>query len=249
MPERAVTNDTARLAVKVFGERNCGTNFTETVLKSSPHLRVLPQAAPKNVRGVAARLGRLKEPVLDLWDSANRRRTMGWKHCYIDDTTVARMQHRPVVGIALTKHPLSWLVSLRKNPYHILRTGSSLTHQHLIRERLPRSPRNLFDLWQIKTERYLRLRASGDLMVVRFEDVVVAPADVLTDVFESRAVEVGDLVVPERSVKARKDSRSTGQIQSEYAAEKWRDALTEADYEEAHATLSPALLRELSYEI
>lgn len=234
--------DVVRL--KVFGERNCGTNLAQRIL--APVVEVLPAGAPPRVRRAARRLGGRRETVLDLWDSAVRGSTLGWKHAYIDDATVRRLRARGIAAVALTRHPLSWLVSLRRRPYHVLPVAGSdaLAHQRLGRERLPSGPHELIDVWQLKTERYRELAAAGDLVLLRFEDLVAGPAETLTAALESLGIAAGELAVPEQSVK--RDTRSSDDIRAYYAQERWRAEATGWDVEQV-ARVPTDLMDALGY--
>lgn len=234
--------DVVRL--KVFGERNCGTNLAQSIL--APVVEVLPAGAPPRVRQVARRLAGRRETALDLWDSAARGRTLGWKHAYIDDATLRRLRERDIAAVALIRHPLSWLVSLRRRPYHVLPVPGSaaLAHQRLGRERLPARPYELIDVWRLKTERYRELAAAGDLVLLRFEDLVAGPAETLTGALESLGIAAGDLTVPEQSVK--RDPRSSDDIRAYYAQELWRAEATNWDRDQV-ARVPADLMDALGY--
>ncbi|MFC7404659.1 hypothetical protein [Georgenia alba] len=233
------------MTVKVFGERNCGTNLAARILQNADGVSVLPAGAPPTVRRIALKTRPAREVVLDAWDEIRRPATLGWKHAYIDDVTVSRIRRRGIVTLALTKHPLAWLASLRNNPYHFAVRGN-LVHRKLRRERLPSRPERLVDVWRMKTERYLELQDAGVLLVLRFEDLVADPAETLRRALGELGHEVAGLEVPERSVKP--DARSTADIQAYYAEERWRADLDPRDLDDGRA-LPPALLERLGYRI
>lgn len=230
--------------LKVFGERNCGTNLAQGIL--APVVELLPAGAPPRVRQAARRLGGRRETLLDLWDSAARAKTLGWKHAYVDDATVRRLRTRDIAAVALTRHPLSWLVSLRRRPYHVLPVAGSdaLAHQRLGRERLPGRGHELVDVWRLKTERFRELAVAGDLVLLRFEDLVAAPATTLTDALTSLGIVAGDLAVPEQSVK--RDTRSSDDIRDYYAQELWRAEATSWDLDQV-ARVPADLMAALGY--
>jgi hypothetical protein len=231
--------------IKVFGERNCGTTLAQSLLGQSEGLIVLPAGAPMRVQRIAARSG-ARELVLDLWDSSHRRSTLGWKHAYVDDATAGRLEHRDIAALALVKHPLNWLVSLRRHPYHLLtRPGSpELLHRPIRRERLPRPPASLVDVWRMKTERYLELQDRGLLRLIRFEDFVIDPPASLAESLADIGVETGALAAIPTSVK--RDVRTAGEIRDHYAAESWRADALDWDRAEA-ARIEPELLAALGY--
>lgn len=238
---------TAKTVMKVFGERNCGTNLAEKML-SAAGVDVLPAGAPKRVQRIARRLAAAQEPALDAWNLSVRGRTMGWKHCYVDDATVDLMRRRNVSGLAFTKHPLSWLVSLRRNPYHVTvdETSGAIVHRPLRRERLPHAPADIIDVWRMKTERYLELDQRGVVHLLRFEDIVVEPEATLQQALDKLGLHAVKLAAPERSVKS--DSRSTEEIRAHYTSEAWRAEVSEWDREVA-SRLQPDLLERLGYAI
>mgnify|MGYP001819350922 CR=1 FL=1 len=229
--------------MKVYGERNSGTNYALRVIAANTDAEVLPGGASGWARHLAHRLppsGR--ERVLDAWDSRFWRRNAGWKHCFIDDEIAAWIRTADIRALAVTKHPMAWLVSLERSPYHL----ADGRHRALRRERLPVAADSLLDIWRLKTERYVELQRAGLIALVRSEDLLVDPEEALAPAFDAlclirTATTWTDF---ERSVKH--DPRSQTEIRGYYASETWRESLT-GDHRQAYAQLDHDLLRSLGY--
>src|SRR5690554_5707917 len=98
-------------AIKVYGERNTGTNYLEQLLELNVDLPRLPGVVPSFV----ARLDRGAEASRDAWFRLTRRWNLGWKH-QAAPTPAQRASWRcgGVLFVTLTKNPYSWALSMHR---------------------------------------------------------------------------------------------------------------------------------------
>jgi len=99
--------------LKIYGERNTGTNYLIRLLKKNYKEEISMGVVP---RGHWRRL----EFTKDLYYSLTIKKNLGWKHGYIDMTKIEDSPIFDSTGfITLSKNPYSFLLSLYKRPYAI----------------------------------------------------------------------------------------------------------------------------------
>ncbi len=231
--------------LKVFGERNSGTNYAMRIMAANADAEVLPGGAPVMVRRVAHRLhagGR--ERLLDAWHSRYWQRNAGWKHCYIDDEIVDWIASSGIRVVVVTKHPMAWLVSLRRSPYHL--AGGE--PRPIRRERLPIEPDSLLDIWRIKTERYLELSRRDGVALVRSEDLLDDAEEALQPAFAELRLQRSTERWTDFRDSVKHDARTQDEIRSYYREERWRAEVSSDDLDHADA-LPAELLEPLGYSI
>lgn len=190
-PAFAITADLAQVGfVKVFGERNTGTNFVvQAMSTNAPHLvslthehsSILPSLA-KRVPLPTAWHDRVYNAALDCQRAWEFRRNFGWKHAATDP---AYLRAGPLFDrtlfIAMVRDPYYFLNSLYRRPYNILPRPSGSRAAFLgqpirpnRRDRVGRGPLpSPMALWGLKAASYVNTAQQlPNMMVVRYEDVV-----------------------------------------------------------------------------
>lgn len=105
--------------IKLYGERNTGTNYLDEVLALNFDAERLRGGAPAEINK-QKRPQAAKEALRDEHDAATYAVTLGWKHREVDPDSLARLAPPggSIFVVTLTKNPYSWLLSLKKRPYH-----------------------------------------------------------------------------------------------------------------------------------
>ena len=234
--------------LKIFGERNCGTNLLTQTAETDGRFRILPGTAPASIRRITSRLPhKTKEALLDAVDSRRRIRTLGWKHAWPDDYVASQLDERSVLAVAAIRHPLSWCVSLRARPYQLRELGNGqLNVMRIAREHLPRDTKSYRDIWLLKATRYLELQDRGVLRLLQFEALIEDPAHELLGAIDLSSSDGGHAAAPTTSVKG--DGRSRADILDYYRIEAWRQDVTKQDLDWAHS-LPAGLLAALEYDV
>ncbi|MGR3714968.1 MAG: hypothetical protein ACU0A6_17815 [Shimia sp.] len=185
--------------LKLLGERNSGTNVLEQLLQKIPDLQLYPSLPMLTWRDVAkfSRPWRAlwnyraaHEQTLDAWHLRDLPHTGGWKHAAPDEAFRDRFlnTHRPAVLI-ITRHPVSWLRSMHRNPFHTLTTVptdfSTFIRQHwLCTHRDGLQPCELPDvlaLYEAKLSAYaVLLNAYDNSALIRYEDLIQDPKSFLS---------------------------------------------------------------------
>lgn len=176
--------------IKVFGERNTGTNALISVIRGNSGSIVYPSVlaevspdARKNL-AVMMKLGISKKASEQLIDATFKGRPIleQWKHAatYFDTGTIKDDVH----FIFTTRHPLSWLIGLFKKPYHILvpkpenlLAFAEMNWETVLRDNLNRKSFKPLDLYVEKLKSYrdlmTKLEAQGlGYTIIKFEDFV-----------------------------------------------------------------------------
>ncbi len=185
------------LWVKIFGERNTGTNALSQVVASNSASKCLP--------------GTERELDLHAWRRAHRRWVIGdrmrewcfdrifrgqdplhsWKHCATNFDDITPFEE--VLVVIMVRHPASWVLSLFRNPYQSIGALPPTLERFLDfkwqtnrRERLQRRRLTPLDLYEAKIDSYLsftdRLSRLGfPFRFVRFEDLVLQQESVFHD--------------------------------------------------------------------
>ena len=100
-----------KLKVKIFGERNTGTNYLTKLIENNFEVEILRGAISKGS------VFTFREWTKDLFFKFSRSSNLGWKHSIIDLNLVLNHKEKPII-ITLTKNPYSFLLSLYNRPYH-----------------------------------------------------------------------------------------------------------------------------------
>lgn len=234
--------------LKVFGERNTGTNYTIELLKLNFNIQFL--------RGTFFRLPLLdrSENLIDTFFQLTKKSNLGWKHSKPD---LKLLRSQPEVKILiLVKNPYSFLLSLHRRPYHNaslakLDFDSFLTSSwHCMkRENMDQMDLNPIELWNIKMKGYLECADElGDqVKILRYEDLVVSPEKILAELQS-----MWDL--PRRSEQfvnfvesTKNDQKSFTDYASYYKEEKWKSKLTADEIEIINKYLDSDVMDRLHY--
>lgn len=175
--------------VKIFGERNSGTNALTWLVRQNSSSLILPSGefdldAQKARHAWEGHEAPERERLIDqLYEALPDR--LSWKHCATHFDSVSNFEHTLV--LICIRHPASWLVGLYRNPYHILsRKPGSLEEflncewKTVRRERLGGASIRPLDLYNEKLTSYLsfanRLHSAGIASAfVRHEDLLLRP--------------------------------------------------------------------------
>lgn len=177
--------------IKIFGERNTSTNALTQIIRENSSSIVHPGAiaemgllATKRTQ-IERRLGASKQRIEDIIDKVFDKRPIEhqWKHCATNFSSIDRSCNTHF--IFTIRHPLSWLISLHKNPYHCLielpnnlNEFSQCQWKTVGRERLDKASLTPIKLYENKISSYLsfiKILESKRLSytVLKFEDLII----------------------------------------------------------------------------
>lgn len=178
----------ARQRLKIYGERNTGTNYLAKLIELNLGVEQLPGVVPDWLLNAQKQLP-AKEAIKDIYFSMTFRRNLGWKHMLVKPA--AEMGRYAtgldeVVFLTLTKNPYSWLLSLHRRPYHKDYFGKGEFEAFLTtpwkpvgRENLGRATVTPIQLWNLKSASYIRLLEHLPTLHLRFETLLDDPRQVV----------------------------------------------------------------------
>ena len=222
--------------VKIFGERNTGTNYLEALIRANfPMLQVLENTAPRWLRFVGNRLGVSSgEQLLDSYFARRLKKNLGWKHCVVPNASILnefQQHHGKVLFITLTKNPYSWLLSLYKRPYHNKRPD--LNFQEFLespwvtvrRDLGPDLYSNPIELWNAKNRSYFSHQSENlQFLNFKYEDMLADLDSILSAVALACELEVTE-EFKNIMKSTKKDSTDNNYYKDYYLNEKWKEKL------------------------
>ena len=130
-------------AIKIYGERNTGTNYVSELLRANFGLRELPGVEALTDKDWA-RFIRLKklgferavtwayERTSNRYHARHFNENLGWKHACVPVERVASLAPQGVGLIGLVKNPYAFLTSIYRRPYH--HAGKAATLEAFVQE-------------------------------------------------------------------------------------------------------------------
>lgn len=216
-------------AVKIWGERNSGTNFVENCVKKSFSLNVvrnIPDLDPAHRDRIRAsniseltKLGLIERN----WDKIYVRafkNTLGWKHEFVTDERFAlykELRKGKCCFLFVVRNPISWAKSMHKHPFHRLdrvppKFSAFIRAPWVTVEREQLDADVIDDpitLWKLKNEQYHRLAADSDALIVRYEDFLLDLDRMRVTLGDHFGEEVAELIVPQESARKFVPDQST----------------------------------------
>jgi hypothetical protein len=221
--------------LKIYGERNTGTNYMSRLIAANLTVQEIPGVVPRFVRPLI-KVTHPGELVRDLYFDLTFHRNLGWKHSKVraaSDIEKYRLTRRGVRFLTITKNPYSWLLSLYRRPYHQRNEGQPDFETFLRspwrtvgRDGCEAKLDNPIELWNIKNASYLNLSV--------FRWLPLTTEEILKD--PERAIDkvCSTLDIPRRSSqfinieKSTKDgSKNYSFYRKYYMDEEWRNELSE----------------------
>lgn len=238
-------------AVKIYGERNTGTNYLSKVIENNYRVKLLNGVVPD-------RLGDLikhREWMRDLYFSFTSFSNLGWKHAV---PMCERIALRNDVGvITLSKNPYSWLLSLFRRSYHLNKNHGAfadfLTAPCKVagRENYSADIPNPIELWNIKNKSYLTVNHYAPCINMRYESLLQDPMQAVEEVAE--LFELGSIHTRFRNLDEASKKEDSGKsfeyYRHYYLEEKWRDKLQQADVDLINKSLDKETVTHYGYEI
>jgi hypothetical protein len=177
--------------IKVFGERNCGTNFVNRLIEKNtdlivlkhhpiPHIKKQISKLPKPLRIIA------KEKLIDIQREKEFDDTYGWKHAAVNIKKIScSSKYEKTLFVFVSKNPFSFLFSLYNRPYNhvfkdwknisdFLRTPWLCNLRDGLDFPLLASP---IDLWNFKNLSYINFVNSSisNSVFFQYENIVLDP--------------------------------------------------------------------------
>lgn len=250
MPAFVASHVTSR--IKLYGERNSGTNYLERLIRLNLAVHLLRGTTPDPVD--VPFFG--AEWVRDLYFRLAFRSNLGWKHMLAPDVRQLEGAVDPgLLFVCLVKNPYAWLLSLYRKPHHARERHASfeaflVNPWHTLgRENAPKGFPNPIALWNAKMASYLQLSEHQRVVVLRYEDLLADPLGVLDSLCREHGIPVRKRPL-ENIVNSVHDSSKGWDYEfyrSYYLEERWREKLSPAALQIIDRELDATLVQRLGY--
>lgn len=259
--------------IKIYGERNTGTNFVQRLITRNFDCEVVPgtlvearpgyrdqfeQRLEADMPDPAMRLV-ARQGLMDQLFAANRWGTLGWKHAVppVEDIAASPDRERTLF-ICVVKNPYAWALSFFRRPYEAF----SLTEPSRLldfvrqpwvttaRDNTPLILDSPIELWNHKVDGYQRLTRTATTLIVRYEDLLDEPAQVLDQVAQFLNRSRDSYEVPQQAVKKLDEGKKDYAFYRDfYLNQRWRAELTAADIDAINVFLSEQVVTATRYEL
>lgn len=246
-----------RPAVKIYGERNTGTNYLSELLRLNLEVDELPGVAPRNVRKLQYILPG-NELVRDIYFALTYPRNLGWKHSLVKPPAVVgryRICSTPVSFVTLTKNPYSWLLSLYRRPYHqyFKRRPDLLSFlrspwKAVGRENAPREISSPVELWNIKNLSYVQLGSRFPALNITYESLVDDPRLTLERISRMASCTWKQGPFKNVSQSTKRGGKDSEFYRRYYLQEKWKEDLSPEAIAIINERLSDEAMQHYGYE-
>ena len=239
--------------LKLYGERNTGTNYLSRLLQTNLDVALLGGTAPHALQHLR-RYFSDDERLIDAYFRWSHPFNLGWKHA----ATSSHSQHplnpaRPTGFLFLVRNPYSWLLSLHKNPYHqspIKNMGFEAfldrpwqIHQ---RDAVAERPLNPIQLWNVKVRSYLDFSDQRKILV-RFEDLLENPEHWVAQIAHQFDAKPTQQYFTNITPSTKTDGRRYDDYRDYYRHERWKEKLNTQLVERINRDLDQDLLTRLGY--
>jgi hypothetical protein len=239
--------------IKVFGERNSGTNYLESLVRRNFTLSILPGKVNPAFR-------RLKEfeIIRYLYFTTTFNTFFGWKHAQINPKLINGIaKSNETLFLVITKNPYSFLLSLYKRPYH--QRSRKADFASFIQSRWnatyfengPKFYESPIELWNAKQASYLEFMSSNfNVYMIRYEDLLLDPEDIFNKVRTKFNLSKSDKFFTNASMSMKGEADKDFSYYKEYYLhERWREKLTHEHISTINSRLNPDIVTRLGYTL
>lgn len=242
-------------AVKIYGERNSGTNYFEKLVEKNIEIQILRYFPGQ-------RIGKLLkyEFMSGLLFELNKKKYLGWKHGKPKIREINKFESSPLTIVTITKNPYAFLLSLYKRPYHyrgekftdfkdfLSRSWPTILRENCGLQRFS-SP---IDLWNEKNKAFLSLkhRVNKKVINLRYEDVVKNPEEALLTLSKISGAPLKQNSQFQNVIDSTKgDDLVYSEYRDYYLNEKWKDKLHEEEIRMINEKLDIEVVKAFGYEL
>ncbi|MEZ6125912.1 MAG: hypothetical protein R3C49_22520 [Planctomycetaceae bacterium] len=244
--------------IKIYGERNTGTNYLSELLRLNFQIRELRGFVPWPVMGLQLLLPG-KEAIRDAWFSATFGRNLGWKHMKVESPDVLKnyaIVSQRLSFLTLTKNPYAWLLSMHRRPYHQsyrqqpdFEEFLQLPWRTTGRDNTSRVVENPIQLWNLKNRSYLELRNRLPVLNVRYEDLLDDPIRMLHQIADAFALPVPASGFRNFEQSTKDSDRDAAWYRDYYLNERWRCKLSATAIQIINEQLDHDLMTSFHYNL
>lgn len=244
--------------IKIYGERNTGTNWLQKLFENNFHVDIIPGQAHSIIKKRC--LGYpLYNFAKNIYFKVSYNKNLGWKHSLIpySKKLLTFDGIKKILIITITKNPYSWLLSLYKRPY--TKKNPATNFDSFIvnnwktegRENSPKHYKNPIILWNKKNESYIEMNKIKTLYSVnlRYEDILKNPEIILDNLSKRYNLvrKTKDFQIITGSVKKEKQ-KDYFYYKDYYLNERWKNEITKHQYEVINTYLDQKIMSYFGYK-
>lgn len=230
--------------VKIYGERNTGTNYLQQLIKLNFDVLLLQGVVPIYVDMVSyfirwifpalCKRHHLNERIKDDYFKLTFSKNLGWKHTLISSDLIDNLTKYPntVFFITLTKNPYSWLLSFYNRPYYSQRKFEDF-EQFLVkpweavgRENSLKDFINPIEMWNLKNKSYIKLNEKFPTENIRYEDLLANPENIIESLSEHLNIPKKHETVKNVKQSTKEKKKDFYYYRNYYLKEVWRKKLS-----------------------
>jgi hypothetical protein len=249
-------------SIKIFGERNTGTNYLKELIRRNFDIEIIEGVPTLNYMRLNKALFFLpKQKMIDYYFSSYRPASLGWKHAVPNTQSIyedIRFNKDELGLIFLAKNPYAWLLSMYKRPHHYDGDVSKLSFYEFLSEPWPTLGRDnvrvpltsIIDAYNVKYRSYIEfVNASKSCLLLRYEDLILNTQDVINTISSELSLSVSDTFRNvDKSMKRDKD-KNFDFYQDFYGKERWRDKLDAKSLTIINRSLDSQVVKDLGYQM
>lgn len=249
--------------LKVYGERNTGTNYLSQLIKLNLKAYELPGSVPPKIDIWQRKLQRklnIKELLKDIYFDISFHKNLGWKHSFVDPAKISRKSDLPLEltsFITITKNPYSWLLSLYKRPYHqYFNKGEKMDFETFItspwktvgRDNLRKKVSSPVELWNIKNGSYLQLKDNFSTESIRYEDLLDDPQALTVLICKNLSIDLKFDKFKNYKKSTKEKAKDTHFYRDYYLKERWKAKLSKSSISLINEQLDEEIMHFFRYE-
>lgn len=253
-------------SIKIYGERNSGTNYVSELLAKNFDVYMMPGTVSLSPSQIwllecIGRLSEMKKKIVreylrDRYFRLNFDKTLGWKHMRVEASRVAGLLPEGVGYVALIKHPYSWALSLFRHPYNSFSVPTRDFTQFLStpfpmygRDTVSSNALRPMEIWNQKVTSYYELASLiKPTAVLQYEDFL--RDEVAQIVLIAEAL---NLALPTEMNSVQNSTKDRSKTQEDYRqyylSEHWREEMSKTDQGMMSEQLDRELVERCGYEI
>jgi hypothetical protein len=237
--------------IKMFGERNAGTNYLKRIIELNLNVRQMRDSVPRWVGRLQTLLPG-EEYLRDFYFKLTWRSNLGWKHSRVSLPAKIRSD---IGFVTVTKNPYAWLLSLHKRPYHQharrvdFETFLASPWRTIWRDNLDMATlRNPILLWNIKNKSYLDLAQQHPTILVRYEDMLRDPSGQIERIATTFDLKHKTRQFVDLIESTKKDTgKDNNYYKNYYLNEQWRIKLSPRAVELINKSLDTKIMEKFGY--
>lgn len=242
----------AKLFIKLYGERNTGTNYLRKLIHLNLDVEILRGVVPWYIFILGS------EVTKDLYFRLTYHKNLGWKHSMAPSLSLLEeidISLDNLFFVTVTKNPYSWLLSFFRHPYHA-KTRAKTFKQFLTtpcrtvgRENFTGAFDNPIVMWNKKNASYIKLNDVTPCMNLRYKDLLVNPESLIAKISEKYSLKRKRSVFKNVQRDMKFDRRKNFPYYRDYyLQERWKEKLCKETLNIINAYLDTDILAAFGYE-